>query len=158
MLKYFIALFIIVQTGCKVQSQQARLKVKEKDSQVRITNWHRITVMFDENFWEKSRDEIVKQIGESEFEKVKANSGFSGVPSEMSLYDGRKRRDTSELYPKLAQLNLYHIATIPNTGSKGGNFAILRCPYAENKNWDVAVKWDTVYFVLHESYIEKIWN
>lgn len=128
---------------------------------VHVKDWGLSAMSFGSTYWEDNKDSIVGQIGNEEFEKVKSNCGFKKVPTRMSVYDGKHRPSVKKFNERMTGLKVYKIAAFTlTTKLKDGvlyeRMNILRCPYVENKNWDTASKWDTVYFVVHEKAVETV--
>ena len=146
-----LILFISMLASAQVTSRSVN-----EDPYVKVKNWGEKLFLFPPNYWENKYEEIVAQIGADEFEKVKKFSYYQNIPSQMTIFDGRKIVDTVTLYKKFDQLKVQHIATFTHftrAGINRGKFAILRVPYKGNANWDTAAKWDTVYFVIGLSQI-----
>ncbi|AXY76086.1 hypothetical protein D3H65_19780 [Paraflavitalea soli] len=126
-----------------------------------VKHWMKTLLMFNKEFWNDNKvQEIVSQIGEEEFKKVQKFSGSDNIPSQFSFpYVMVELKGDSLLYQKRnSQLKVYKIASYKHYWNNQfwGNYAILRVPYTENKNWDSTLKWDTVYFVIPEQYIEEL--
>jgi hypothetical protein len=143
-------------------SRYNNIKSQKKAPLVHVRDWGYSAMSFGEGFWESYKDTIVSQIGAAEFEKLKASCGFKKVPSTMSIYDGKNKPDVKKFNERMTGLKVYKIAAYTLTSNlKDGKklherMNILRCPYKGNENWNLTTKWDTVYFAVHEEFVEPI--
>jgi hypothetical protein len=105
--------------------------------------------MYAKNYWsEAKKKQIVAQIGDHEYEKVKA-SDYRTIPCAMSPMCGGGRKNSDTLNAKMSKLVMYHIATFDHiTNGHTEKNAVVRIPYEENSQWDLNATWDTVYFIL----------
>lgn len=112
---------------------------------------------FAQEFFEANKEQIVKQIGEEEFNEVVKFSSMPSWPKEMQ-YDLKQKDDSTwrrNYYKRLSKLNVYKICTFENAvSSEKEKQVILRVPYSENKDWDPASKWDIVYFVIEKQHVK----
>ncbi|SIO03200.1 hypothetical protein [Chitinophaga niabensis] len=125
---------------------------------VRITDWTRKVAMFANGYWDnKWADEVIRQIGADEFDKVKMAAGKQIVPKEMRTIKSIVLKDTAGLFKHLNELNMYKIATYSSVGSTGKVFemAILKVPYRGNEDWDANAKWDVLYFFIENRFVEE---
>lgn len=147
---------------CALGQDYKDYKINKSPEPVRVVNWMKTGFLFPDGFWEVStrNAQIIKQIGEVEFEKVKKYSHYSNIPVQMLLYNSQKtsKRDTLEYKQKQNSLNVFQIALYSHWwhGEYWGEYVILSVPYSANKDWDSTAKWDTVYFIIPGEYIEQI--
>jgi hypothetical protein len=129
---------------------------------VRVKDWGRAIFIFPPNYWNNKEEAIINQIGDKEFQKMKMYSDSRNIPCQFLMFcedrDGNPLKNLDTLGQRLGQLNIYRIATFSHTDSKNNTheWAILRIPYNENRNWDPAVKWDSLYFVMRADVTEII--
>lgn len=135
-------------------------KKYEQPTQVIITDWNEIGLFLNPQVYIENKDSIVSQIGDVEFEKLKEFGNNGGWPDSIA-YDFKKRKDS--LYMKhyrdqLSRLKMFKIASYIQVlnGQKHERHAIIRVPYNKNTNWNKNVKWDTIYFVIKESFIQPV--
>jgi hypothetical protein len=128
-----------------------------------VSDWAHTIWLFPDDYWDKKSQEIIKQIGNAEFEKVKKFSHRDYIPCQLQQFcedkDGRPKKNLDSLCKRKTELNVYKIATFmhhSNNGVLKGPYAVIRVPYEENKNWDPTAKWDTVYFVIEDKYIKEV--
>jgi hypothetical protein len=122
-----------------------------------VTEWNKKSFLFAEEFWNGKKEEIERQMGEGGLERLKKYSHYKNIPESMVIFSGGRKKNSDEFYSKLGQLkNLQMIAVFRHVfqGNDFGNYVVIQVPYKGNENWEPGVKWDTVYFIFKEEYIE----
>lgn len=151
-MRNYLLLFLAVSLfSCERYLQAANTGTKTPTvPRVEVTNWGKVSMYTTEDFWNNNKQQIINQIGVGEYEKMRVNIGWKNIPQEMTIWNGKEKRNRTELHEKLSKLNVSRIATVNHQfqGKDWGNYAILRCSYSENKNWIPNVRWDTVYFLV----------
>ncbi|WP_316787952.1 hypothetical protein [Pedobacter frigoris] len=146
------------------QNSSEKKQILEK---VRITDWSQKTYAFPTGieYWNSvDTTALMTAISPKEFQKIKAFTAYNILPypTEMSVLSlsGTDARDPVTLYKKLDKLKIYRIASFIHTGATGKKFnqSIVIAPYAENKDWDPAAKWDTLYIFINSKYVEPLKN
>jgi hypothetical protein len=125
---------------------------------VRVGNWGSLTMKIGDATWSKIKDQIIHQVGEEKYQKIRSNYDYKSLPEQMSLFDGKKMRALDEFSKKLDNLKLmYKVATYDHisNGVNWGKRVILEVPYKGNEAWDSTAKWDTVYFLLDEAAVKE---
>lgn len=149
---------VIIAINIFAQNSTPLLEGKHR---ARVTNWKKGLILWvtRPNYWESKSSEIIRQIGNNEFEKVKAFSGRN-IPCQMQLFcedvDGKPKKEINAFSRKLDRLVFYKIAEYATHEGEAGmkKNAILRVPYSENKDWDETASWDTVYLIVKNDYVE----
>jgi hypothetical protein len=144
-----------VFSNCK--AQQESFQKKSTPHLVHVTSWGKKSIGFSSDFWNDSKkEEIVKQIGKEEYNKVIKNCDYTSTPKQLSGMNNVKNKN--EYYKKMDSLKVYEIATFTHfyQGKDWGKYSILWCPYNENANWDSSVKWDNVYFIIPQNVVEPV--
>ena len=143
-------------TFCSAQTP----KVQKSDTIfVRITNWGAKSMNIGEAVWSAASDQIISQVGELKFRKIKSNYAWNVLPGQMSVFDGKKVKPMKEYSKKMDSLPLmYRIATFDHisSGKNWGKVAIIEVPYKGNESWDPKAKWDVVYFVLEANAVKEL--
>jgi len=101
--------------------------------------------------WNNIKAQFISQIGERGYEEVRKNYDWKSIPSQMTIFDGNKRKDLAQLNKKLDSLKVvYKIASFVHmlNGNEPRHYVVLMIPYKGNEDWDRSAKWDTVYFIL----------
>lgn len=150
-----LALFITISYAQNTSTYIANNKP------VFVKHWMKTMLMLNKEFWKDNKvQEIIDQIGEEEFKKVQKFSGSINIPIQFSFpYVMTELKGDSVLYQQRnSKLKVYKIASYKHywNNKLWGNYAILRVPYTENASWDNRLKWDTIYFVIPEQFIENI--
>jgi hypothetical protein len=133
----------------------------KKGRKVQITDWKKVAYVVVDDFWKSTKDQIIKQVGKDEFEKIKTFSGRN-VPCAMQIFcedkDGSPKKNIDSLANKQSKLTVFKIADFIYTNERGKQFgySVLRVPYENNKDWDPNVNWDTVYFLVRDNLISQI--
>lgn len=135
-------------------------KMVNQPAQVMITDWKEVGLFQNPQVFIENKDSIVAQIGEAEFEKFKEFGNNGGWPDSIA-YDITRRRDSLYMrhyYAQLNKLKMYKIASYVQVlnGEKHARHAILCVPYDKNKNWNKNVRWDTIYFVIIDSFVKNV--
>ena len=143
--------------SCARHNQGSDLASSGKKPSVRVKDWGIMKILLLDEIWKNAEAEIVSQIGTSEFDSVKKKYDYRSVPPAMSIATAENRRNKQKYFEKLSELKLYKIASFSERakGKEWGRLAILEVPYKGNEEWDVNVKWDTVYFIVPELAIEQ---
>jgi hypothetical protein len=125
--------------------------------EVKVANWKTMKMVITDGVWAGSKNEIVAQIGEEGFEKVKTHYDYKSVPAAMSLASEQNVKNQSRFYEKLQKLKVFKIATFTQwfEGKNWGRLGILQVPYKGNETWDATAVWDTVYLIVSDSVIVK---
>lgn len=153
-----IALFAVLTIS------NAQLNQSSRDEKlVKIKDWMKTAFSLPEHFWEDNKkDELIKQIGVQEFEKVKIYSQRNFIPCQMQVFcedlDGSRKKDINLLKKKMNSLKAYKIASYSHWygGEYWGQYSIIKVPYINNKDWDSTAKWEVVYFIIPEKYTEEV--
>ncbi|THU40468.1 hypothetical protein FAM09_11445 [Niastella caeni] len=152
----FATLFWVCLFSANLIQSQSNLKSKEP---VKVVNWKNKAMLIIDEIWEQAKNEIVLQVGEEKYKEIRRNYDWKSIPSQMTIFDGNRRRTVIELSKKLDSLKcLYKIATF-SAQAKGGipiNIAIVEVPYKGNEDWDPKAKWNVVYFLLNVDDIQVI--
>jgi hypothetical protein len=162
-MKIKIAVLVCYFLNCFVSFAQRSAGNSNEPQQVRVSDFGRLIMLFPDNYWENKKNQIIKQIGIDEFQKVKTYSARENIPCQMQLFcedkDGSGKKNLDSLKKKQEKLIVYKIATfrhIDKNGINRGEYCILRVPYNENKTWDNTALWDTVYFVIRKDVVSNI--
>lgn len=153
-----ILVYIFIITGFIASAQKQA--VHNQCPQVMITDWREVGLFQNPQVFVDNKDSIVAQIGEPEFEKFKEFGNNAGWPDSIT-YDVKRRRDTlymNHYYAQLNKLKMYKIASYIHiiNGEKHDRHTILRVPYDKNINWNENSKWDTIYFLIRESFVKPV--
>jgi hypothetical protein len=151
-------LFIILLAIISQSHAQSAKDTSTKYPLVHVKDWSQKSFLFSEDFWDNKRDELVKQVGQDGFEKIKTYSNYRHIPSQMSVFDGKKKIDPQELYKRLDSLKVYKYATFKHIyqGKDWGEYVVLMVPYKGNANWNSLARWDTIFLILPAEAIEEI--
>ena len=127
--------------------------------EVLVTDWNSIGLLFVPEFFEQNRDSLIAQIGAQEFEKVIKFGNILGWPRSVQYKPGQQKDTLAQqrYFERLSRLKMYKIASWQQfyNNKKTYRYALLRIPYAENIHWDIASKWDTIYFILKEDAVKE---
>ena len=129
-----------------------------KPDKVDVIDWGSLSIWIGNDFFNATKDSIVAQIGEEEFEWMKNHCTSRNWPKGMYNSSLDEEEDKKHM-EKLNRLNKYKIATYQHiyNGQVFERYAILRIPYEDNRDWDPAMKWErAVYFLLSESDTREI--
>lgn len=155
-----IVLLLCILVTCIGLNAQVGNANEKKYPLAYINNWSERSMITIDEVFDGGKKEILTQISEEEFEKVKVFNKMQNQPPQMR-FDLRFVKDTvarMDYYQKLGQLRMFKIATFKHffQGTDWGNYVILRVPYNENVIWDKSAKWDTVYFLAPEKIVTEI--
>jgi len=122
-----------------------------------VTDWGRTIYLFPDKYWGNKSDEIVRQVGIDEFNKIIKFSHRDNIPCEMQIFcedkNGIPKKNSDSLAAKQSRLKVYKIATYKHNDKE---YAILRVPYSGNESWDISARWDTVYFVIQNRFLKDV--
>jgi hypothetical protein len=154
-IKIFILLLLSLQSIAQPGFTENKFPVKGE--LVNVKNWgSRALMILSDNYFSATRDSIIYQVGDQEFEEISKHCAANGWPD--GLYSpGSSGQDEKSFDEKLNKLKIYRIATYTHiyNGKTFDRYIILRVPFEENKGWDATVRWTgKVYFLLKESDIE----
>ncbi|SRR5258706_4414287 len=153
MIKYSLIIsLLVVFNSCYAQKE-----INAKYPLVHVKDWRQKSFMVTEDFWNSTKADIVKQIGEENFEKVKTFSTNKNVPVQLLQWDGHKKVDLDEYCKRLSSLKVYRVAEFNEIwkDKDWGKYMILSVPNQE-LYWDKTAKWDTVYFIIKADAVEEI--
>lgn len=137
----------------------AQSPLKATTPLIKVKNWDKKLYMIQDTYWDNDAKEIIGQIGEEEFNKVKAYSDYRTIPDQMALMVNGRKADFPMLYKNMDRLKMYKIAKyrhINENHDDKGLWAIVRVPYSENKEWDAKAQWNTVYFIIPDELVEEL--
>lgn len=126
---------------------------------VKVNEWGSRAYYLLDGYFKETKSDIIKLVGEEEFNKIKKNCGSGAWPSEFRPSDGISDADEKTFYEKLNKLKMFKIATYQHkyNGNIFDKYVILKIPYHENEFWNSNVKWDEdVYFIIKETDVEEI--
>lgn len=132
--------------------------LNSKPIKVDVVDWGSLSIWIGNDFFNATRDSIVAQIGDEEFEWMKDHCTSRNWPK--GMYDSSLDEEEDKKHmEKLNRLKKYKIASFQHiyNGMIFERYVILRVPYEDNKDWDPLVKWErSVYFLLNESDTREI--
>ncbi|HEX4875073.1 MAG TPA: hypothetical protein VFV31_00280 [Chitinophagaceae bacterium] len=130
-----------------------------KGQLVKVKDWgSRALMILSDNYFSATRDSIIYQVGQEEFDELKNRCAANGWPEGLYV-SGVSDEEDKAFDAKLNRLKMYRIAAYTHiyNGKTFDRYAILRVPYEENKDWDLSVKWTgNLYFLLKEADVETI--
>jgi hypothetical protein len=148
-MKMLFLTFSILITGV-VKAQNNTYPVKGIPAVV--THWGSLSIWLGSDFFSETRDSIITQIGEDEFDWMKSRCSSSGWPKGLYLSSLDEAED--KIYEeRLGRLKKYRIASFQHIyhGVRYDRYVILRIPYDENSKWDESVQWEkSLYFIIKE--------
>ncbi len=138
--------------------------ILNKPTKAIVKNWRDYIYLKSPDYWDDGikGPDIIQQIGEKEYEKVKKFSDRNNVPCQFQIFcedrDGAPKKNIDSLMKKLGKLTVFKIATYTHNSKSGKSFpmVIVGAPYEDNKNWDPTVKWDTIYFLVPAQSVEEV--
>jgi hypothetical protein len=148
----FVCTFFLL-SFCKATDLANDTTVKGK--LVKVNQWNSRGIFLFDTYFAETKDDIIKQTGEAEFEQIKSHCGASAWPPEMNDMES----PDSVADAKMNKLKMYQVASFQHkyNGNVFDREVILRVPYEENKDWDANAKWEgNIYFILKESDVEVI--
>lgn len=128
--------------GLAATGQKAPSKFPVKGELVKVTAWGGLSVYIMGTFFNETKGDIIAKIGEQEFNVMKERCSEKGWPE--GFYDSENSEERDGL-------KIYRIATYTHkfNGKSFQQYAILRVPYEENKDWKPGVKWEgNMYFLI----------
>ena len=149
--------FLLIGLHSIAQPGFADRKFPVQGELVTVRDWgSRALMILSDNYFSATRDSIIYQVGDQEFEEISRRCAANGWPD--GLYSpGSDDQDEKTFDEKLNRLKMYRIAAYTHiyNGKTFDRYVILRVPFEENKDWDVNVRWSgNVYFLLKESDVE----
>ena len=123
----------------------------------KVKSWKMNTIALPKGYWDDKEKQIVKQIGQVEFDKIKAFSYMEEVPSSLQLnFAAFGKEDLEQLENRRNKLKLYRIALYDLIKDDGEKviWCILKAPFSENKELDPQGKWQNLYFLLPDEDVE----
>lgn len=159
MQKILIALVLFIAVGGDAQQHPGTGRFPVKGELVTVTDWgSRSLYILSDKYFSATRDSIVSQIGEAEFEEMKNKCSVSGWPE--GFYKANLNEEEDKAFDvELNKLKMYMIAAYTHiyNGNTFDRYVILRVPFEENVNWSPPMKWDVnVYFLLKEKDVKLI--
>ncbi|MEO7924516.1 MAG: hypothetical protein ABIR30_12620 [Chitinophagaceae bacterium] len=144
----YASLPVFSQGGTSVNAQRAI-----------VTHWgSRAIILLSDNYFLETKDSIIAQIGQEEFDNMKNKCSKNGWPD--GLYSSDLSEEEDRKFDSLLNnLKMYSIASYTHIyyGTRFDRYVILRVPYEENKEWNANVKWDwNVYFLLKEKDVQPL--
>src|ERR1044071_6631839 len=149
MTRILLIAILLIASHCYAQKETKQINHR---SPVYVSDWGMMTMMATDSFWIKAQAQIVSQIGSNEFNAVKTHFSYLQVPREMSFALPENLKNKCGFYRNMTRLNMEKIAAFTDyeKGKYMEKYVIMRVPYKGNEEWNKNVKWDTVYFVIHE--------
>lgn len=150
--KLVVILILMASVNCFSQSKKA-------PEAVQVTEWKKTAFMISDHFWNTAKDDLIKQLGAEGYEKAIKYSKPEYMPKEMHLMlDGTHMRSREEYWAKMSTLKTFVAARVKREQENGSanTKVLMMAPYSDNKNWDTNVKWDTVYFLVREEYVNYL--
>lgn len=132
---------------------------KKTPERVQVTEWKKTAFYIDNRFWNTAKDDLIKQLGVEGYEKAMKFSKAENMPKEMHLMlDGTTMRSREEFWAKMSTLKTFVAARVKREQENGSTNTkvLMMAPYSDNKSWDTNVKWDTVYFLVREEYVNYL--
>lgn len=144
----FISCAILLSS--MLYAQTGRYPVKGEAAVV--SHWGSLSIWLGSDFFSETRDSIVAQIGEEEFEWMRSRCSSVGWPQ--GFYMSSLDETVDKTYEdRLGRLKKYRIASFLHIyhGKVYDRYVILRVPYEENSKWDESVQWEkSLYFIIKE--------
>ena len=155
MCKKLVGIFVLM-FSLKGFSQDA---IKKKAEPVQVAEWKKTAFMISDHFWNSAKDDLIKQLGVDGYQKAMKFSKPENMPREMHLMlDATHMKSREEFWAKMGTLKTYVAARVKREqNNQNANTKILMmATYSDNKDWDRNVKWDTVYFLVREEYVNYL--
>jgi len=144
-------LFIMSMLLCSIfslQAQQSEKSYPVKGAPVQVQEWGSLSMMILGNYFKETKSEIIKQIGQSEYDEMIKHCDSEGWPEQIA--GAENERDKLKMYQIASYTHKYNGKTFEPT-------VILRVPFAENKDWMPGVKWEgNIYFILNAVAVKPI--
>ena len=145
-----ILMIALILKASLIHAQNKRFPVKGHLSQV--TEWGSLSLWIGKDFFAATKDSVISQIGEDEFNEMMYRCSTAGWPA--GFYkSGMSDAEDKTFEEKLGTLRMYKIASFRHiyNGVVYDRYSILRIPFDENENWDPAFKWNgNIYFLIKE--------
>ncbi len=157
---YILAISFLFFTASTYASNLSTITIAtdtigKNDSLVIVKRWSSRGIIYFSNYFKETKDEIIQQIGEAEFEKVQQLCSSSSWPVQMN----DTQTDEKLVEEKMNKLKMYKIAVYQHkyNGNLFEREVILKVPFSENEYWDENAQWEgSVYFILNEADIEVV--
>ncbi len=150
---------ICIMASSHAQSKDNATQIREYPS-VQVLDWSQRGIVQSGNFFDETYDQIIKQIGKEEFEKVKKYGNVHGWPEKLktNLFDQTDTASTRFISENFKKLHVYKIATYTHylEGKDWGRYVILKAPYRENDFLESTGNWDAIYFIMEEKYTKLL--
>ena len=143
-------LILFVGVSCAAQKTQI-----DTLQQVTVSDWGRKSFMVADEFWASVKDQLIAQVGEEQFHKIKYFSQNKNQPLALLSWDGKARVAPEEYRKRLNSLALYQVATcsrLVNGNEVRSTFLLV--PYQE-LYWDKNAEWSTVYFIVKSDVVHR---
>jgi hypothetical protein len=143
-----IILSMLLCSLFSLQAQQSDKKFPVKGVPVQVQEWGSLSMIVMGNYFKETKADIVKQIGQAEFDEMIKHCDSGGWPAQM---DGAENeRNKLKMYQIAAYTHKYNGNTFEPT-------VILRVPFDENKDWMPDVKWEgNIYFILNAAAVKPV--
>ena len=155
----FFTILVCISGAAFSQPGNPGVSFPVKGQLVKVTDWgSRSIYILGGNFFLETKDSIVAQVGEQEFDEMTKKCSSGDWPKGLYKPDLGDEEDKA-FDTSLNKLKMYRIATYTHiyNGITFERHVILRVPYEENKNWDKTVEWEeNVYFLLKEKDVESL--
>lgn len=125
---------------------------------VKVKNWGSLAVYITETFFAETKEDIIKQIGEDEFNWMKTHCSESGWPTNFSPI-GLEEEAQAKFEKHRNELKLLRVASYQHkyNGNVFDRYVVLRVPYEQNRSWDDKLSWErSFYFIIKEEDVEEI--
>ncbi|WP_205508854.1 hypothetical protein [Longitalea arenae] len=127
---------------------------------VQVLDWSKRGIINGDDFYANTKDQIIRQIGEVEFNKLEKHDDVYGWPQSLrkNLFDRTDTAAQKKVDANFEKLKVYKIVTYTHIfeGKNWGKYVILKAPYKENSFLDSPGKWEAIYFVMKEEYAKEI--
>jgi hypothetical protein len=124
-----------------------------KGELVTVNDWGSRSLYFiSTTFFAETKDSILLQTGQQEFDEMEKKCGVSGWPKGFYIA-GLPPEEDKIFDAKLNKLKMYKIAAYTHiyNGKLFARHVILRIPFEENRSWDPGIQWEgNIYFLLEE--------
>lgn len=146
--------FILISATVSMKAQTTG----NKAAPAKVKSWGSLAVYITETFFAETEEDIIKQIGEDEFNWMKTHCSESGWPVNFSPI-GLDEEAQAKFEKHRNELKLFRIASYQHkyNGNLFDRYVVLRVPYEDNKSWDDKLNWErSFYFIIKEEDIEEI--
>ncbi len=138
------------------------IKAQSKDTirwvPIKVKNWSSMAVYITETFFAETKDDIIKQLGEDEFNWMKTHCSEYGWPVNFSP-TGLDEEAQIKFEKHRNELKLFKVASYHHkyNGNVFDRYAVLQVPYDQNRSWDDKLHWErSFYFIIKEEDTEEI--